>query len=163
MVWIFASAWCYYLVIATPCPHWVEIRCCVFQAQHNQGLPSSSCWLLFSLFNALATGRSGARGRGRGALFHLCFPQPLLLSLFRTLGNHRTWVPGGGRSTFLHLYASHNCCLYLHMVLWALTGIHQPPLPYLHLAPDNHGAEAPGGDRAPLLSCAPPPVYLAWS
>ena len=75
----------------------------------------------------------------------------------------RTGVPGGKRGTFLHLHASPNHCLSLCMVLWALLGLRQPPLLSLCLTPGDCGARALGGDRAPRLSCAPPPAMAPLS
>ena len=122
----------------------MRIRCCVFWVQHDLGIPSSSHWLLFSLCNALADGRSGALGRGRGALLPLCFPQPLLTTLCGTLSDSRTGVSGEVRSTFVYMHASSNRCISLCVVLWALMGLCLPLLLSPCGAPHNRVAGVQG-------------------
>ena len=160
MVWIFASAWCYYLVTAVMRLHWMRIRCCVFWVQHDVVIPISGQLLLSSLCNALANGRSRALGRGSTAVLHLCFSQSPLLTLCRVLDDSMTRVTGSVMSTFIYLHATPKHCPSLCVFLWLITGLHLPLLLSLCGAPHDCGAGAQGWitrqdqTTSPQLSCS---------
>ena len=94
----------------------------------------------------------------------LPFTSPsLCFSLCQALGHPRSGLLGGGKGTFLYLPASPNFCLFLYVVLWVLTMLHQPPPLSLSPALGNCGAGVPGGDGVSLFTCALPPATTPLS